>query len=468
MRPATLFLLSLLTAASLPAAPPQVTPIVDLRLRAEAFETPVTRASEDRGYEFWNARLRAGADLKWQSVTLHGLLQAAGSFGLPETAAFGAGQALFAANGETDPTQVGVAELYVAVGDPKKFRVVLGRQGWSEGGELMTGVEYLDGIKRRRMAERLVGNWDWPNVGRRYDGATFGWRAAPGAHLAGFALRPLAGGTNYEDAFEPLDDLNVYGLTLTGPYGTWIPKSDVRLFAIRYEDERPAAFTAALGPLDIDTYGASLLAGDERNDLMLWVAAQGGEWGRLDHQARAVIAEAGHQLQAGALKLTARAGYAWASGGDNSSGRHETFYNLLPTNHKFYGGMDYVALANVRNPYLELLVTTGPPQRSKWNLRFGVDRFELDQKADAFYTGSGPFDDRRLGYTARRPAGGTFRHDGLGTEFDVDWNYTLRKDLRLAVGGGIFQGGAAMEEIFPRDADGSWAYAMLTYTLQPK
>lgn len=465
MRQRTLWVLLFLAAARLSAAPPQVTPIVDLRLRAEAFETPVTRESEDRGYEFWNARLRAGADLKWQNVTLHGLLQAAGSFGLPENAAFGAGQALFAANnGETDPTHVGVAELSVAIGDPKKLRLVLGRQGWSEGGELMTGVEYLDGIKRRRMAERLVGNWDWPNVGRRYDGATFGWRAAPAAHLAGFALRPLAGGTNYEEAFEPLDDLNVYGLTLTGPYGTWIPRSDVRLFAIRYEDERPAAFTTAFGPLDIDTYGASLLAGDDRNDLMLWVAGQGGEWGDFDHQAWAAIVEGGHQFQAGALKLVARAGYARASGDDNVTGRHETFYNLLPTNHKFYGGMDYVALANVRSPYVELLVSPGP----KWNLRFGVDRFDLDRRTDAFYTGSGPFDDRRLGYTARRPAGGTFRHNDIGTEFDVDWNYTLRKDLRLAVGGGIFQGGAAMEEIFPRDADGSWAYAMLTYTLQPK
>ena len=132
MRQTTLWVLLFLTAASLSAAPPQVTPIVDLRLRAEAFETPVTRESEDRSYEFWNARLRAGADLKWQSVTLHGLLLVAGSFGLPETAAFGAGQALFAANGDTDPTQVGVAELYVSVGDSKKFRVVLGRQGWEE------------------------------------------------------------------------------------------------------------------------------------------------------------------------------------------------------------------------------------------------------------------------------------------------------------------------------------------------
>lgn len=440
---------------------PQFKSSFELRLRWEGFDTPVSTAQQDEGYDFGAVRLRVGGDLKWERVTLHGVLQGAGSAGLPENAAFGAGQSYVAANdGDTEPEQVGVAELSAAL-RAGSFQLVLGRQPWNDGLETMTGVEYLDGIKRRRIGDRLIGTWDWPNVGRRYDGLSFGGTLGDSTHLSGFAFRPLAGGVNYKDALEELEDLTVFGLSVTGKYGAWIPGSELRLFAIQYDDERRGALQAAGGELGITTLGGHFLAGNARNDLVLWGAFQGGDWGRVDQEGWAFIVEAGHEFKEDAVKLGLRVGAALASGDDPSTPEHEGFYNLLPTNHKFYGGMDYLAFSNLQTVYAELLLSRGP----RWNLRLGADLFELNELGDAMYVGSGPFDEARLGYTLRRPVGGGgFRERRLGTEIDLDLNVSLRKDLRLSVGGGLFSGGAAMAQTFPEDQDGTWVYTQLAWT----
>lgn len=446
------------TQSSSPAPGPEFTPSFELRLRWEGFETPSNDVRRDESYGFPMARLRVGGDLKWPQVTLHGVLQGAAIANLPDDAVFGAGQAYFAANdGDADPSQVGIAELSAAF-RPGTFQIVAGRQPWNDGLETMTGLEYLDGVKRRRIGDRLIGVWDWPNAGRRYDGVSFNGALAQTAQLAGFAFRPLAGGTNLQDAFEQLDDVAVYGLSTTGKHGAWIPASELRLFAIRYDDERRGALQAAGGELGITTLGGHLLVGDDRNDLLLWAVVQSGDWGRTGQDAWAWIVEAGHEFRPGGRKLAARAGVAQASGDDPGTSEHESFFNLLPTNHKFYGAMDYFAFSNLRNVYAELLLTAGP----RWNVRLGADLFALAERGDAWYAGSGPFDEAPLGYAGRRPAGG-FRDRELGTEFDVDVNITLRKDLRLAIGGGIFSGGDAAREVFPVEQDGSWVYTQLVW-----
>ncbi len=458
-------------AQSVQAAAPDFKHSVDLRVRWESFDTPAFDTTRDQEYSFTSARLRLGGDLKWQHFTLHGMLQGATSVNLPENGAFGAGVNYYTINGnDTDASQVDIAELNAAW-RTDDFQVVVGRQPWNDGLETMTGVEYLDGVKRRRVGDRLVGVWDWPNVGRRYDGVSFGVKAGESAHVAGFGLRPLAGGFNYRDAFEQLDGLEVYGLTLTGKYDTWVPDSEVRLFGIRYQDERRGAVAAAGDEVALTTIGASLLAGNERNDLLLWVATQGGDWGLFDKEGYAYIVEAGHEFRPSGPdrpsgpnrpgKLAARIGLAQASGNDASTSGNETFFNLLPTNHKFYGSMDYFAFSNLQTAYLEAIYSRG----TRWNLRFAADAFWLTDRDDAIYVGSGAFDAARLGYTLRRPSqGGAFRERGLGTEIDLEAGFALRKDLRLGAGVGLFFAGPAWEESFPVEGDGSWTYVQLTWT----
>ena len=93
-----------LIAAQTLAAPPEVKPSFDLRLRWEGFDTPARNAGTDPEYDLGLARLRAGLDLVWTRWTLHGMVQAGGVFNIPENGAFGAGR-------ERQANQFGLARL---------------------------------------------------------------------------------------------------------------------------------------------------------------------------------------------------------------------------------------------------------------------------------------------------------------------------------------------------------------------
>ena len=50
-------------------------------------------------------------------------------------------------DGDTDPSQVGIAEASVGYRS-ERFRMTLGRQGWKDGLEILTGVPHLDQVKK--------------------------------------------------------------------------------------------------------------------------------------------------------------------------------------------------------------------------------------------------------------------------------------------------------------------------------
>lgn len=445
----------LLTLAAAAAA--EVDWTLDLRARWETNDTPSGNPALAQRYDFSNLRARLGLDAGGERWSIHGVLQGAASYDLPANGAFGIGPVYLAASrGDTDPSDFGLLELAVSY-RTERLQVTLGRQQWGDGVETMTGVAYADDVKKRRLGERLVGNWDWPNVGRRFDGLTFGV-ASERLHLAGFVLEPLAGGVNYADAFERLDDLRVSGVTLTGRYGQWLPRGEWRAFVIDYDDERRGALTAAGGPIEIRTLGASVLFASERADLVLWGAWQQGDWGRSDHDAWAYVAEAGRLLVDGEVKLAGRIGVAEASGDGTPGGDHESFFNLLPTNHKFYGAIDYSAFSNLRDLYLEAVLTRG-----RLSVTLGLHRFQLPEPADAWYGGSGAFNETALGYAARRPAAGRFSDSTLGNEIDVSVGWKLTKALALAAGASYFDGGGAAAEVLTIAADGTWGYVQLSW-----
>jgi hypothetical protein len=455
----TTICLALALTGSTLAAGPQIDVPIHLRVRWETWGSPSGNPDLETDFDYWKLRARVGLDLEWEHWTLHGVLQGAAGFGLPENGAFGIGPVYVGANdGDTDPSQVGVAEASVGYRS-ERFRMTLGRQGWKDGLEILTGVPHLDQVKKTRLSERLVGNWDWVNVGRRYDGFSFGVDF-DSSDLSGFALRPLAGGVNYIDAFESLDDLNVYGLTLTGRYGKWISGAELRLFGLLYDDGRPGAVAVAGGDIQITTLGASLLLGGERRDLMLWTAFQRGDWGPVDQEGWAFIVEGGYAFPDAIASPGIRLGIAQASGGELGGDSHSTFFNLLPTNHKFYGSIDFSAFSNLQDIYALVLLKPG----AKTNLRIGLHTFALDDTSDAWYGGSGAFDEQRLGYVARRPAGGgSFSSDSLGNEIDIQANWSFKHGLGLGAGLAFFNGGSAAREILSVDDNGTWGWIQFSW-----
>ncbi|MFL6194016.1 MAG: alginate export family protein [Thermoanaerobaculia bacterium] len=439
------------------AASPAIKPIFDVRLRTEAFDTPARTATADRRYSFTVGRVRAGLDATWTNWKLHGMVQAAGMTQVSRGAAFGSGQSYLAANGgDTSRTVIGISELSAAYTNGG-FKAVLGRQPFADGNEAPTGIAHLDAVKKRRLSDRLVGNFEWPNVARRFDGASLSYGKGS-AVVSGFALRPLDGAFDYEDAYEELDGVSVYGASLTGKYNTWVPASEVRAFAVQYDDTRRIARRQTGGDLKITTLGASILHGGENWDVLAWGALQSGDWGTADQDAWAYIVDVGRRFPAVAGKPTVHLAAEQSSGDDRPGGDHGTFFNVLPTNHKFYGSMDYFAWSNLRDVYLEAL---GGSEKLK--VRFALHDFSLTQTRDAWYGGSGAFEDTSLGYAARLPVYGRFPSKDLGQEADLEFTYALPQGLQVGVGGGYFLGGDAAKAFLPLEEDGSWAYVELSW-----
>jgi hypothetical protein len=440
------------------AAPPDFKTSFDLRLRYEGFDTPSRSTALDRSYGFSLARARFGLDAVWPKWKLRGLVQAAGVVGLPHDGAFAAGPNYMAANGgDDDPSEIGIAELS-ATYTSGEFRTTLGRQPYVDGNEVPTGIAYLDGIKKRLLSDRLIGVFEWPNVGRRFDGASLAYGQG-GFDLSGFALRPLTGAFDHRDAFEEIDGVSVYGLTLTGKHGAWIPASELRLLAIQYRDDRLVARQLAGGDLQIDTAGASLLYGNAAGHVLLWGALQSGDWGVSDQQAWAYIVNAGRNFPQLAGKPAVHLGLEQSSGDQGPGGDHETFFNLLPTNHKYYGVMDYVDFPNLRDIYVESVFSVG----EKIKVRTAVHDFALTERTDAWYGGSGAFQEGTFGFTARLPVNGRFPSHDLGREADLELTWSGPQGPQLGVGGGYFWGGRAAEAFLPVDSDGTWTYVEVVW-----
>lgn len=436
------------------AAPPTVKTTIDLRLRGEGWDAPSRNAAAESSYEFGLLRARVGLDLGWEHWTLHGMVQGNGIFGLPENGSFGPGPTYAAANGgDTSLGVIGVAELSAAY-QREGLRLVLGRQAYGDGFEVPTGVPHLDRIKRARLGDRLIGTFEWPNVGRRFDGASFAYGKG-GAHGAAFVLRPTVGAFDHDDAFGSIDDVTVFGGTLTGKHGAWIPSSEVRAFAIQYEDDRQVA---PAGGLSITTVGGSFLWGNAAADVLVWGAVQSGDWGRVDQDAWALAVDVGRQLDALPGKPAVHLAVEQASGDDQPGGRHETFFNILPTNHKYYDLADFTAFSNLRDIYVETWFTVSP----KLRVRAALHDLSLVEESDAWYGGSGAFQQESFGYTPRTPAGG-FPSKDLGRELGTDVTWTIREGLQLAVGGSYFWGGDAAAAFLPVEEDGGWTYVELSW-----
>lgn len=435
-------------------------PLFEVRLRGELFETPTASATRDPSYALGLVRVRAGGDLTWrEKFTLHGVLQGATTTTLPDNAAFGGGQTYFNTNaGDRTPYQVDVAEL-AFVYRSKNLTLVAGRQGFVEGAGPATGVAQLDFVRTRRLAERLVGNLDFSNVGRRFDGLTASAALEGAGHLELFALRPLAGAFNYEQAFEELD-IDIYGASWASPHGGWLPRSTIRLFAQSYEDRREIAATSTGGEIALHSYGGSILVGDKSWNLALWGTLQSGDYGRRGHSASAVIADAGYRWLGAGGEPSLHLVWERASGG-GTEGANENFWNLLPTNHKFYGALDYTAFSNLSDLYLE----------GRWSplkelaLSVALHEFRLVDRDGPWVGGSGAFSDRELGYQLRRPASGPFVSSAIGRELDLTATWSLPRKQQLKFEGGLFRGGDAASEVLAVEEDGSWASLEWTFKL---
>ena len=318
-------------------------------------------------------------------------------------------------------------QAYIEVGNVKQFPVTakVGRQELSYGDE------------------RLVGAFDWNNFSRTFDAVKMRW-VSPDKKcwveaFAGHVVTIQDRGPDENDRLV-LNDAN-WSDTVAGIYAssTALGKqtTDVYLFYRNKQNNNPS-YTGISGSLtnrataydiaqEVWTPGFRIksLPGQWQGwDYELEAALQFGHSGtqRLDHTAFAVHTGAGYTWEKAAWKPRLGLEYNIASGdGDPSDATDESFLNLFPTNHKFYGYMDVFAWKNMHNlagslkfkPYQDA-------QRPHHNLMVQLDghAFWLYTNDDAWY--------RANAVTTVRPLNALARNAGsfVGTELDLTLTYS--------------------------------------------
>jgi hypothetical protein len=314
---------------------------------------------------------------------------------------------------------------YFKFGNPKEFPLSLqvGRQ------ELIYGDE------------RLIGNADWLNIPRTFDAVKLRYEGRHG-WIDAFTSRPVLADDhsfNLPNEYE----------TFSGHYAstkTLIPKQESQAYflARNVETESPFAHARDVpqsgGASARDIYTVGIRFKSLPNQLHGWDYGTEimGQFGRYKEGATTLAAaRARKSLTHEAFAAYVGGGYTWTNvsvtprlgaeynfaTGDNdpNDDKHGTFDNLYPTNHKFYGIMDFVSLQNIHN--VRFMASVAPVK--KLTLALDYHLFWLADTEDSFYTVTGA---RRTGGVpgsgkgyGLNPGYGSF----VGSEIDLVATYKI-------------------------------------------
>ena len=287
----------------------------------------------------------------------------------------GNGASYYAANSKSNNASMifarqGYVRFKNLFGDPAQaFRI--GRFEFIEAAGVVPKDPTLAWVKRERIMQRLLGPVGWSQVGRTFDGMQYTWKQ--GDNAVNVAAMMPTRGVYQVDGWGQLDIAVGYA-SFTHELNTKRTSGDYRLFGIYYQDwrhivkvdNRPLALRQQdLANIRIGTFGGntlqSLATGAGIFDVALWAVVQTGRWGVLDHRAGAYVAEGGWQPKhPSALKPWLRAGYTYTTGDkDPLDGKHETFFQLLPTSRP-YSRFPFYDMLNNRDLYAMLMLRPGP------------------------------------------------------------------------------------------------------------
>ena len=135
---------------------------------------------------------------------------------------------------------------------------------------------------------------------------------------------------------------------------------------------------------------------------------------------------------------------------DPTDGEMKTFDNLYPTNHLFYGYIDFVSLQNL-NDY-RFQISAKPHKKLK--LQADLHMIYLDTVKDSYYSVA-----RAVVRTATRDV-----DDHLGNEVDLTADYKFNDYLNMGLGYSHFFSGDYLRDTGAND-DADFFYVQTTITL---
>lgn len=360
---------------------------------------------------------------------------------------------------------------YFEIGNSKAFPLTLkvGRQVLSYGDE------------------RLIGAFDWNNIGRTFDAAKLRWEQKAWSldAFASTVVVPTRGKYNQSDFLNGNETDR--GQIFSGLYfsTTALGPQTIDLYALDLHENTSAKYQpTAKGDTNFVTLGLRVKskpgafahiepapAPDGKSvpdgksapavvaskpvglDYEFEGAFQTGKVRGLDLTAFAVHGGLGYTFDVAWLP---RLGveYNYATGDkDPLDGNLETFQNLFPTNHKFYGQMDVFSWQNMHD--LGVIVKAQPIKAV--TLKAEYHGFWLANTNDVWY--------RANGVTAVRPLNALARNASnyAGSEADVTAQWTVNKHLAVEAGYSHFFTGDYLADTGAHD-DADFGYVQATIT----
>ena len=349
---------------------------------------------------------------------------------------------------------------YFLLGNPAQFPLTakIGRQ------ELTYGEE------------RLIGAFGWNNIGRAFDAAKLRWQGDWGSADI-FGSWPVIPEDNRFDISNTHDLFSGLYATITK-----LPKNVLDVYVLSRNSDThaisvvPSPQFPQPSARDIYTVGGRLKSkpGEFGNwDYLLDGAYQFGDFRdlrlganspRLKQDAYMFVAEGGYTVQGTWGKPRFGLEYDFSSGDSNpKDGTHGTFDNLFPTNHKFYGYMDFISLQNIHDVRATFQIQPHP----RVNVSLEGHGFWLADTHDSFYTVAGA---PRGGIGATPGTGYGINptySNFVGTELDLVARFTLANYANFETGYGHFFTGDYVRQSLSaptfgsRDAD--YVYLQLTF-----
>ena len=433
---------------------------IEFRYRWEDWQAFAPKSSD-----FHGIRTRVGLDYRYKnSLRLFAQAQQTAVLGLSASDS-GAGGLYRSNNGNKDnPASIRPSQFFAQFNPADGSWVRAGRSYINMGTEVGYKEANWQYLKSKRQAQRLVGAVDWTNGARAGDGLASRVKIGDQVlHL--FVAQPTTGVFVVDDdAYRSNDGIIFGGLDWTAPRGVLLNNTEVSAFVMGYSDTRnPAEVAGLFGDIEVYTLGGSMLGvypvGKGRVDALLWGAFQFGEYAdqgpttgvqNRDQSAGAMVAEIGYQLPDLWAQPWLRVGVNWASGDGNLDDNDRgTFFNMLPTNHLYYGYTDQLAFQNLTDLLLQLKLT--PVE--KLGVELTYHRFWLDSSADFRWAGTGAFSRSNLGFVR----GASNASTDVGQELDILVTYAVNRWMSVLGGYSKLWAG----DVFAGTPDGDADFAYL-------
>ncbi|MBU6401651.1 MAG: alginate export family protein [Verrucomicrobia bacterium] len=356
---------------------------------------------------------------------------------------------------------------YVVLGDPQAFPLTakVGRQ------EMIYGDE------------RLIGNADWNNVPRTFDAAKLRYETQ-NFWVDAFASRvvlPLDGHFNLPNDYDWFSGLYASTRTLVPRQETqfYVLSRNVGLGSPNTIGPGLPAYATGASPRDIYTVGFRIQSLPDQFGPWDYSAEMAGQFGHYKETTPGAPASvAGKNLAQEAMAAYAQIGYTWkeafasprvgleydyASGDSNpTDAKHQTFDNLFPTNHKFYGYMDFFSWQNIH----DLRFMTSIKPLHQLTVTGDYHSFWLANTHDSFYTVAG----LRRGGLGPTPAGGYGINPNygsyVGSELDLVATYAVKSYASAQLGFGHFFVGDYVKSSLAGlggATDANWVYVQMLF-----